>query len=183
RARRSRSARVTRPSASRRRGSRPPSSIPRASATLTARACWRRGWQGWSGASPGASAASPPVTRSRPSGRSRSPTRRPSSGRATRQTSAAATSRSCSASGPELATEATLRTSPALSVVVPVYDEEECLERLVGELRAALDQLGRPAEIIAVDDGSTDGSFQRLVELRASEPRLRVVQLQRNYGQ
>ena len=79
--------------------------------------------------------------------------------------------------------EATLRTSPALSVVVPVYDEVECLERLVGELRAALDEIGRPAEIIAVDDGSADGSFERLVELRATEPRLRVVRLQRNYGQ
>ena len=95
----------------------------------------------------------------------------------------ARTCRSCSAWGPERSAEATLRTHPALSVVVPVYDEVECLERLVGELRAALDEIGRPAEIIAVDDGSGDGSFERLVELRATEPRLRVVRLQRNYGQ
>ena len=96
----------------------------------------------------------------------------------------ARTCRSCSAWGPERSAEATLRTPPpALSVVVPVYDEVECLERLVGELRAALDEIGRPAEIIAVDDGSDDGSFERLVELRAMEPRLRVVRLQRNYGQ
>src|SRR5262249_57005291 len=46
-----------------------------------------------------------------------------------------------------------------------------------------LDQVGPSVEIIAVDDGSTDGSFERLVALRAAEPRLRVVRLQRNYGQ
>jgi len=46
-----------------------------------------------------------------------------------------------------------------------------------------LDALGRSAEIVTVDDGSTDGSFERLVALRAVEPRLRVVRLQRNYGQ
>src|SRR5262249_56166710 len=106
-----------------------------------------------------------------------------SSALATRPTSGLPTPRSCSVSGPERPTEATLRTSPALSVVVPVYDEIECLERLVAELRVALDQLGQPAEIIAVDDGSTDGSFERLGALRATEPRLRVGQLQRNYRQ
>jgi len=46
-----------------------------------------------------------------------------------------------------------------------------------------LDAVGRSAEIVAVDDGSTDGSFERLVALREVEPRLRVVRLQRNYGQ
>jgi glycosyltransferase involved in cell wall biosynthesis len=72
---------------------------------------------------------------------------------------------------------------PELSVVFPAYNEVECLDTLVRELRAVLDQIGRPAEIIAVDDGSTDGTFERLVALRADEPRLRVVRLQRNYGQ
>ncbi len=73
--------------------------------------------------------------------------------------------------------------TPELSVVVPVYNEAGCLERLVAELGAALDVVGRPAEIVAVDDGSTDGSFERLAGLRAREPRLRVVRLARNYGQ
>jgi glycosyltransferase involved in cell wall biosynthesis len=72
---------------------------------------------------------------------------------------------------------------PALSVVVPVYDEEESLEGLVAELGAVLDGLGLPAEIVAVDDGSTDGSFARLTALRRSEARLRIVRLARNYGQ
>jgi glycosyltransferase involved in cell wall biosynthesis len=78
---------------------------------------------------------------------------------------------------------ATVRTSPALSIVIPVFNERECLEPLVRELAGVLDGIGRSAEIIAVDDGSTDGSFEHLVTLRATEPRLRVVRLQRNYGQ
>jgi glycosyltransferase involved in cell wall biosynthesis len=73
--------------------------------------------------------------------------------------------------------------APSLSVVVPVYDEVECLPRLVAELTDVLDQLGDTAEIVTVDDGSSDGSFERLCALRATEPRVRVVRLQRNYGQ
>jgi glycosyltransferase involved in cell wall biosynthesis len=72
---------------------------------------------------------------------------------------------------------------PALSVVLPVYDEVACLEPLLVELGGVLDELGMPAEIVAVDDGSRDGSYERLVALRGREPRLRVVRLSRNYGQ
>jgi len=57
------------------------------------------------------------------------------------------------------------------------------VERLVLEVGKVLDQMGRPAEIIAVDDGSSDQSFARLAALKAREPRLRVVRLARNYGQ
>ena len=57
------------------------------------------------------------------------------------------------------------------------------MERLVLEVGKVLDQMGRPAEIIAVDDGSSDQSFARLAALKAREPRLRVVRLARNYGQ
>jgi len=73
--------------------------------------------------------------------------------------------------------------SPILSIVVPVYDEVECLPTLVAELAKVLDQLPGEAEVVMVDDGSTDGSFERLCQLRRTEPRLRVVRLQRNYGQ
>ena len=76
-----------------------------------------------------------------------------------------------------------MQTSPALSVVIPVFDEVECLDTLVRDVGGVLDALGRSAEIVAIDDGSTDGSFERLVALREVEPRLRVVRLQRNYGQ
>jgi glycosyltransferase involved in cell wall biosynthesis len=73
--------------------------------------------------------------------------------------------------------------TPELSVVIPVYNEVESLGPLLEELGAVLGAMGRPAEIVAVDDGSTDGSFERLVALAAREPRLRIVRLARNYGQ
>ena len=65
----------------------------------------------------------------------------------------------------------------------PLFDEEENVVDLVRELGGVLDGLGRTAEIVIVDDGSTDRSFARLVALQAEEPRLRVVRLTRNYGQ
>jgi glycosyltransferase involved in cell wall biosynthesis len=73
--------------------------------------------------------------------------------------------------------------APDLSIVIPVYDEAANLVPLFAELRVALDAVRRPAEIVAVDDGSTDGSFDRLVEIAAGEPRLRIIRLTRNYGQ
>ncbi len=73
--------------------------------------------------------------------------------------------------------------APEISVVIPVYNETESVTPLVRELAGVLDGLGRPAEIVAVDDGSTDGSFDRLAGLALEEPRLRVVRLARNYGQ
>lgn len=72
---------------------------------------------------------------------------------------------------------------PTLSVLIPVYNEVGCLEPLLRELGAVLDGLPNAAEIVAVDDGSSDGSFDRLAALTAREPRLRVVRLARNYGQ
>jgi glycosyltransferase involved in cell wall biosynthesis len=73
--------------------------------------------------------------------------------------------------------------TPDVSVVIPLYDEEENVVPLVRELGPVLDTLGRPAEIVVVDDGSTDRSFVLLAALQAEEPRLRLVRLVRNYGQ
>ena len=73
--------------------------------------------------------------------------------------------------------------APALSIVIPVYDEAESLGPLFAELRPTLARLDRPAEIVAVDDGSTDGSFERLRALAHGDPRIRIVRLARNYGQ
>ena len=74
-------------------------------------------------------------------------------------------------------------TAASLSVVIPIYDEEANVVELVRELGGVLDGLGRTAEIVVVDDGSTDRTFARLVAMQAEEPRLRVVRLTRNYGQ
>ena len=70
-----------------------------------------------------------------------------------------------------------------ISLVIPVYNEEESLPDLVAELNRVCPGLGRSYEIIFVDDGSTDGSFQTLVRLRAGDPRIRIVRFRRNFGQ
>jgi glycosyltransferase involved in cell wall biosynthesis len=72
---------------------------------------------------------------------------------------------------------------PRLSVVVPVYNEEESIPQLYERLTAELSALGVGYEIIAVDDGSRDASFTLLRELAESDPRLRVVRFRRNFGQ
>lgn len=72
---------------------------------------------------------------------------------------------------------------PYLSIVVPVFDEEENVEQLVGAVLASLDELGRAFEVIIVDDGSRDGTYERLVALTALDARLKVIRLRRNFGQ
>ncbi|RME79585.1 MAG: glycosyltransferase [Chloroflexi bacterium] len=73
--------------------------------------------------------------------------------------------------------------NPELSIVIPVYNEEESLPHLLGELVPALEATGRTFEIICVDDGSQDNSFAELKKLRQQEPRVRVVRFRRNFGQ
>jgi len=72
---------------------------------------------------------------------------------------------------------------PELSVVVPVFNESESLGDLHHRLTQALKQLGRPHEIIFVDDGSGDGSADVLRALHAQDRAVRVVRFNRNYGQ
>ncbi|MGD0199996.1 MAG: glycosyltransferase family 2 protein [Bryobacteraceae bacterium] len=70
-----------------------------------------------------------------------------------------------------------------LSVVIPVHNEEPSLLPLYDRLTAVLSALGRPYEIIFIDDASTDRSFDLLANLAETDVHLKVVQLRRNFGQ
>jgi len=70
-----------------------------------------------------------------------------------------------------------------VSVILPVLDEEDNLEPLHARLTTALKALGREYEIVYVDDGSTDGSWDLLRRLAASDRAVRLVRLRRNFGQ
>jgi glycosyltransferase involved in cell wall biosynthesis len=70
-----------------------------------------------------------------------------------------------------------------LSVVIPIRNEAPSLEELHRELTDVLRAWGRPYEIIVVDDGSTDDSYDILRRLQAVDPYLRVIRLRRNFGQ
>jgi len=72
--------------------------------------------------------------------------------------------------------------APDLTVLIPVYNEEENLVPLVEELVPILEGLGRSWEILFVDDGSTDRSYERLCELKGRYPRIRLVKFPRNFG-
>ena len=70
-----------------------------------------------------------------------------------------------------------------LSIVVPIFNEEENIEPLIREIRGALTPAAQSYEIIAVDDGSTDGTFAVLRQLHRCHPALHIVRLKRNFGQ
>ena len=73
--------------------------------------------------------------------------------------------------------------APELSLFLPVLDEEDNLRPMHAKIAAALDALGKTAEVIYVDDGSTDNSLKVLRDLADEDNRVRVISLRRNYGQ
>jgi glycosyltransferase involved in cell wall biosynthesis len=73
--------------------------------------------------------------------------------------------------------------TPEISIIIPIKNESENLQRLHQELTASLEPVGRPYELIFIEDGSTDESFQLLAKLQASDPRVRVIRFRRNFGQ
>ena len=71
---------------------------------------------------------------------------------------------------------------PFLSAVVPAFNEAESLPELHRELAAALEGMGKPWEVIYVDDGSRDGTDEAIGRLATGDPRVRGVALRRNFG-
>jgi glycosyltransferase involved in cell wall biosynthesis len=72
---------------------------------------------------------------------------------------------------------------PEISVVVPMRNESLSVAQLYRELTTTLESFGRPFEILAIDDGSTDDTFAQLAALQAADSRLRVIRFRRNFGQ
>src|SRR6266511_5382049 len=73
--------------------------------------------------------------------------------------------------------------TPELSIVIPVLNESPNIAALYDEVVSALERSGRTFEIIIIDDGSTDDTFERLAHLQSRDPRLRVIRFRRNFGQ
>jgi polyisoprenyl-phosphate glycosyltransferase len=68
------------------------------------------------------------------------------------------------------------------SLVVPIFNEEETVSELVRRLGLLLDDLDGPAEVVLVDDGSSDRSYELMVAAREIDPRFKVLRLSRNFG-
>ncbi|MFN3263679.1 MAG: glycosyltransferase family 2 protein, partial [Aquificaceae bacterium] len=72
---------------------------------------------------------------------------------------------------------------PYLSVVIPAYNEEENIPILYEKLRKVLENLGREYEVIFVDDGSADHTWERLKEIAERDPKVKLIRFRKNYGQ
>jgi glycosyltransferase involved in cell wall biosynthesis len=70
-----------------------------------------------------------------------------------------------------------------LSIVIPIKNEAPSLDELYREVTETFEAWGRPYEVLVVDDGSTDDSFERLSRIQASDPRWRIIRFRRNFGQ
>jgi len=75
------------------------------------------------------------------------------------------------------------RLNETLSILIPVYNEEGNLSLLFEKLVAALKKVGRPYEVIFVDDGSSDGTMEILLDLKDKNPNVKIISFSRNFGQ
>jgi len=75
------------------------------------------------------------------------------------------------------------RLSETLSILIPIYNEEGNLSMLYEKLMTALKKAGKPYEVIFVDDGSSDGTLEILLDLREKNPNVKIVSFSRNFGQ
>ena len=69
-----------------------------------------------------------------------------------------------------------------ISVIVPVLDEEETIQELATQVAAVLDGLGRSWELVFVDDGSTDGTVERIRDAHDVDSRVKLIRFRRNFG-
>jgi glycosyltransferase involved in cell wall biosynthesis len=76
-----------------------------------------------------------------------------------------------------------IKTSPELSIIIPAYNEEENIGELYKEMVSACKNLNKSYEIIFIDDGSRDRTFQIMKELHHSDPMVKVIRLRKNFGQ
>jgi glycosyltransferase involved in cell wall biosynthesis len=83
---------------------------------------------------------------------------------------------------PQTELDGSQQTRVGISVVVPVFNEEQSLRPLYDALSASLAGLGQSYEIVFVDDGSRDGSFAALDALHQQDPRVKVIRFRRNFG-
>src|SRR5262252_2028013 len=72
---------------------------------------------------------------------------------------------------------------PKYSIVVPFHNEEDSVTTLYDRLKATMEQIGEPFELVFVDDGSSDRTYRLLEEIAAVDSRVLVVKLRRNFGQ
>ncbi len=72
---------------------------------------------------------------------------------------------------------------PYLSIVIPLYNEVESIPEMYAQLTGVLEQYGHPYEIIVIDDGSKDGSFDLLKHYHEEDPRFKIIRFRRNFGQ
>ncbi len=79
--------------------------------------------------------------------------------------------------------EANRRPELGISVVIPVYNEEGNIDRLYQELTAALEDIGRDYEVIAINDGSSDRTYGMLNDVQAQDARWHIIHFRRNFGQ
>lgn len=73
--------------------------------------------------------------------------------------------------------------APRISIVIPLYNEEESIPHLWEALDQAIANYGQPAEVIIIDDGSKDRSFALLSEIAGRDPRFTIIRFRRNFGQ
>jgi len=73
--------------------------------------------------------------------------------------------------------------APKISIVIPLYNEEDSIPSLWDALDKAIANYGQPAEVIIIDDGSKDRSFALLSEMAAKDPRFTIIRFRRNFGQ